>query len=92
MFLQTTGLGTAYVHELAISPVIKYVSAPTSPAASASASPTYRTLVKTDGHGNRWELPPLATVKLESIENAGGPHHSTVDHSPGLMPHAAGHS
>ena len=71
---------TLYLFDLCISPVIKFVSAPTT--VGESGLPTYRTLVQVDGHGSRWELPALATVTLQSIEPAGtwGAYEASVAH------------
>mmetsp|Transcript_9993 Transcript_9993/g.25868 ORF Transcript_9993/g.25868 Transcript_9993/m.25868 type:complete len:440 (+) Transcript_9993:6-1325(+) len=76
MFLAVAAGGdTQYLFDLCVSPVIKYVSRPTTTEGGGDGQPpattTYHTLVKVDGHGNRWELPPLATITLESIEAAG---------------------
>ena len=60
-----------YIFDLCVSPVVKYVSAPTTAAGVEGPASIYRTFVKVDGHGNRWEAPALATVSLVSIEQPG---------------------
>lgn len=61
---------TQYTHILSPSPVVHFVSE-ASLRESDTAPARHRTLVQVDGTSSRWEVPPLATVRLLSVTPPG---------------------
>ena len=62
---------TMYGYALMPAPVVKFVSLPTSAAPNGGAQPIHHTLVRVDGDGFRWEVPPLSTITLRRIDPPG---------------------
>ena len=59
---------TLYSYCLIAAPVVKFVSAPSSKAAGHTV---HHTVVRVDGEGHRWEMPPLSTITLKKIDPPG---------------------